>query len=179
MTASTERTRSTSLIAGRILRSICQRRVCASAIAIMLAALHVAAFPQSSNPREIPFEKSSLFGLVLIKVEVNGKLAVLIVDTASNQTIISSELADVPARNLDNVVATSKGSGFAGTGVFTKATLKVGPITWRDHKVVAMDMRAFSKSLGQKADGLLGMDFFSEFELVVVDLKNHKLILEP
>jgi predicted aspartyl protease len=146
---------------------------------MLAAALHVPAFPQSSNPREIPFENSRRFGLVLIKVEVNGKLAVLIVDTASNHTIISSELADVPARNLDNVVATSKGSGFAGAGVFTRATLKVGPITWRDHKVVAMDMRAFSKSLGQKADGLLGMDFFSDFERVVVDLKNHKLKLEP
>jgi predicted aspartyl protease len=150
------------------------------AIAIMLAAaLQAPAFPQSSNPKEIPFENSRMFGLVLVKVEVNGRPAVLIVDTASNHTIISSELADAPPRNLDSVVATSKGSGFAGAGVFTRATLKVGPITWRDHKVVAMDMRAFSKSLGQKADGLLGMDFFSEFELVVVDLKNHKLILEP
>ena len=150
------------------------------AIAIMLAAaLQVPTFPQSSKPKEIPFENSRMFGLVLIKVEINGRLAVLIVDTASNHTVISSELADAPARNLNNVVATSKGSGFAGTGVFTRATLKVGPITWRDHTVVVMDMRAFSKSLGQKADGLLGMDFFSEFELVVVDLKNHKLILEP
>ena len=146
---------------------------------MLVAALQVPAFPQSSNPKEIPFENSRMFGLVLVKVEVNGRPAVLIVDTASNHTIISSELADVPPRNLDNVVATSKGSGFAGAGVFTRATLKVGPITWRDHKVVAMDMRAFSKSLGQQADGMLGMDFFSEFELVVVDLKNHKLILEP
>jgi hypothetical protein len=150
------------------------------AIAIMLAAaLQVPVFPQSSNPKEIPFENSRMFGLVLVRVEVNGKLAVLIVDTASNHTIISSELGDVPARNLDNGVATSRGSGFAGAGVFTRATLKVGAITWRDHKVVAMDMRAFSKSLGQKADGLLGMDFFREFELVVVDLKNHKLIFDP
>jgi predicted aspartyl protease len=146
---------------------------------MLAAAIQVPAFPQSSNPKEIPFENSRMFGLVLVKVEVNGKPAVLIVDTASNHTIVSSELGDVSARNLDNVAATSKGSGFAGAGVFTKATLKVGPITWRDHKVVAMDMRAFSRSLGQEADGLLGMDFFSEFELVVVDLKNHKLILEP
>jgi len=151
---------------------------CATAVALSLA-LGIPVFSQSLNLKEIPCENSRLFGLVLIKVEVNGRLAVLIVDTASNHTIISSELGDVPARNLDNVVATSKGSGFAGAGVFTRATLKVGPITWRDHKVVAMDMRAFSKSLGQKADGLLGMDFFSEFELVVVDLKNHKLILHP
>ena len=146
---------------------------------MLAAALQVPAYPQSSNRKEIPFENSRMFGLVLVKVEVNGRPAVLIVDTASNLTIISSELADASPRNLDNVVATSKGSGFTGAGVFTRAMLKVGPITWRDHKVVAMDMRAFSKSLGQKADGLLGMDFFSEFELVVVDLKNHKLILEP
>jgi predicted aspartyl protease len=146
---------------------------------MLAAALQVPAFPQSSNPKEIPFENSRMFGLVLVKVEVNGRPAVLIVDTGSNHTIISSELADAPAHNLDNIVATSKGSGFAGAGVFTKATLKVGPITWRDHKVVVMDVRAFSKSLGQKADGMLGMDFFGEFELVVVDLKSHKLILKP
>jgi hypothetical protein len=42
-----------------------------------------------------------------------------------------------------------------------------------------MDMRDFSKSMGQKIDGLLGMDCLSDFELVVVDLKNHKLILKP
>lgn len=146
---------------------------------MLVAALQVSAFPQSQNRKEIPFENSRVFGLVLVKVEVNRRPAILIVDTASNHTIISSELADASPRDLDNVVATSKGSGFAGTGVFTKATLKVGPITWSDHKVVAMDMRAFSKSLGQKADGLLGMDFFREFELVVVDMKSHKLILEP
>ncbi len=102
---------------------------------MLIAALQVPAFPQSSNPKEIPFENSRLFGLVLIKVEVNGKLAVLIVDTASNHTIISSQLADIPARNLDNVVATSKGSGFAGAGVFTRATLKVGPITWLEGSI--------------------------------------------
>jgi hypothetical protein len=42
-----------------------------------------------------------------------------------------------------------------------------------------METHALSKSFGQKIDGLLGMDFFSEFELVVVDLRNHKLTLEP
>lgn len=149
------------------------------AIAILLAAaLQVASFAQSSNPKEIPFEKSRRFGLVLVKAEINGKPAVLIVDTGSNQTIISSEMADVPARILQNV-ATEKGSGFSGAGIFTRATLRVGPITWSDKKVVAMDMRALSKSLGQTADGMLGLDFLSEFESVMVDLKNHRLILEP
>jgi len=42
-----------------------------------------------------------------------------------------------------------------------------------------MDTRDLSRSLGQKIDGMLGIDFFKEFEIVVVNLKNHKLILEP
>jgi hypothetical protein len=42
-----------------------------------------------------------------------------------------------------------------------------------------MNTHDLSKSFGQKIDGLLGLDFFKEFELVVVDLKNHKLILQP
>jgi hypothetical protein len=59
-----------------------------------------------------------------------------------------------------------------------KATVRVGPITLHDHPVVVMDMHDLSKTVGQRVDGLLGMDFFSELQLVVIDLKNHKLIIE-
>jgi predicted aspartyl protease len=150
------------------------------AVAVALAVtLGIPAFPQPPSKREIPFEKSGSFGLVLVKVEINGRPAVLIVDTASNRTIISSELADMGPRTLNNILSTKKGSGFTGTGAFARVTLKLAHITWRDHQIVVMDMTDFTKSFGQKIDGLLGMDFFSEFELVVVDLKNHKLILKP
>jgi hypothetical protein len=40
-----------------------------------------------------------------------------------------------------------------------------------------MDMKDISKSFGENIDGLLGMDFLNDFEMVVVDLKQHKLIL--
>jgi predicted aspartyl protease len=148
------------------------------AIALLLA-LGTPALSQSSNQREIPFENSRLFGLVLVKVEVNGRPAVLIVDTGANQTIISSELGDMRPSRLESAFSTSKGSGWSGTGVFATATLRVGPISWRNHRVLVMDTRDLSKSFGQKIDGLLGIDFFKEFEIVVVNLKNHKLILEP
>ena len=151
---------------------------CAMAIALLLA-LGTPALSQSSNQREIPFENSRLFGLVLVKVEVNGRPAVLIVDTGANQTIISSELGDMRPSRLESAFSTSKGSGWSGTGVFATATLRVGPISWRNHRVLVMDTRDLSKSFGQKIDGLLGIDFFKEFEIVVVNLKNHKLILEP
>ena len=151
---------------------------CALALALSVA-LGISAFSQTSNYREIPFENSGSFGLVLVKVEVNGRPAVLIVDTAANRTIISSELADMAPRTLNNLVSTRKGSALTGTGTFAKVTLKLAHITWRDHQIVVMDTGDLSKSFGQKIDGLLGMDFFSEFALVVVNLKNHKLILEP
>ena len=54
----------------------------------------------------------------------------------------------------------------------------VGPFTWREHRVVLMDLHELSISLGQKVDGLLGMDLLSEFNLVILDSKHHKLILE-
>jgi predicted aspartyl protease len=116
---------------------------------------------------------------MLVRAEINGKPAVLIVDTGSNRTIVSSELADVRLRTLKNAGSTSKGSGLTGTGVFATATLRVGPITWSDHRILAMDLNELSKSFGRKIDGMLGMDFMSEFELVVVDGKHHKLVLSP
>jgi hypothetical protein len=65
-------------------------------------------------------------------VEKSGKPAVLIVDTGSNHTAISSRFVDVASPSLRDAVSTEKGSGFSGGGVFTKASLKVGPVLWRN-----------------------------------------------
>ena len=144
-------------------------------VALVLAvSLGLPVFPQ---PVEIPFQFSRAFGVMLINAEVNGNPAVFIVDTGSNQTIISSRLVNVITRPLKDTVSSEKGSGYSGTGVFTRASIRVGPIVWRDHQIVAMDLRAISKSLGENIDGLLGMDFLKEFESVMVDLREHKLIL--
>lgn len=133
----------------------------------------------AANHREIPFENSRVFGLFLVRVEANGRPAVLVVDTGSNVTTISTELADVALGSVDHSASRSDGSFFVGRGVFRQATLRVGPIIWRDHKVVVTDTRALSKTLGQRVDGMLGIDFFCEFKVMVIDLKNHKLILDP
>jgi predicted aspartyl protease len=149
-------------------------------LAVVLSiALAMPSFPQASDHQsEIPFEHSSVFGLILVRIVVNGRPAVFIVDTASSRTILSAGLIDMHLPSATSV-STSKGSGFQGAGILAKATLKVGPITWHEHTVVVMEMRELSSSLGQHIDGLLGIDFFSEFKVVVIDLKNRKLILKP
>jgi predicted aspartyl protease len=150
------------------------------AITIALAiTLETPTLSVAANHREIPFENSRVFGLFLIRVEANGRPAVLVVDTGSNVTTISTELADVAPGTVDNSASRSDGSFFRGRGVFRQATLRVGPIIWRDHRVVVTDTRALSKSLGQRVDGMLGIDFFCEFKVMVLDLRNHKLILDP
>ena len=151
---------------------------CRYSVALLLAvALGFRVSPEPSNPTEIPLRLSRAFGLMLVTAEINGKPAVLIVDTGSNHTAISSRFVDVATPSLRDTVSTEKGSGYSGRGVFIKASLNVGPVLWRDHRVLAMDMKEISKSFGENIDGLLGMDFLNEFEMVVVDLKQHKLIL--
>jgi hypothetical protein len=67
-----------------------------------------------------------------------------------------------------NSVISTRGIWILGTGTFARVTLKLahilGEITGRGD-----GHDRFLESFGQKIDGLLGMDFFSEFEVVVVD----------
>jgi hypothetical protein len=103
--------------------------------------------------------------------------AVFILDTGSDHTIVSSKLVDVATPSLKDAVTTNKGSGFSGNGIFTRASLAVGPVLWRDHRILAMDTNELSKSMGENVEGMLGMDFLNEFDMVIVDLRQHKLIL--
>ena len=133
--------------------------------------------PQTPDSAEIPLRSSHRFGLMLVEARINGSPAVLILDTGSNRTIVSSKLVDVTTPSLMDAVTSKKGSGWSGNGIFTKASLAVGPILWRDHEILAMDTSGISRSLGETVDGLLGMDFVNQFDIVFVDLRQHKLIL--
>ena len=83
--------------------------------------------------------------------------AVFILDTGSNHTIVSSKLVDIATPSLKDVVVTKKGSGYSGSGIFTRASLAVGPVLWQDHRILAMDTNEISKSMGESVDGMLGM----------------------
>jgi hypothetical protein len=114
---------------------------------------------------------------MLVEARVNGKPAVFILDTGSNYTIVSSKLVDVATPSLRDAVTSKSGSGFSGNGIFTRASLAVGPVLWRDHLILASDTNEISKSLGESVDGLLGLDFLNAFDTAVVDFRQHKLIL--
>jgi predicted aspartyl protease len=140
-------------------------------------AIGLGAFPHPQDRVEVPFEYSRAFGLMLIKVEVNGKPAVMVLDTGSNETIVSPALVIVKQLSSKDAVAMAKGSGYSGIGVIATAFLSIGQLNPKKCQILVVDLSDLSKTLGQEVDGVLGMSILKEFEIVSVDLKHHKLVL--
>ena len=70
---------------------------------------------------------------MLNKVEVNGNPAVMVLDTGSNETIVSPRVVIVKQLSSKEAVAMAKGSGYSGTGVVATAFLKVGPLSPKNY----------------------------------------------
>jgi predicted aspartyl protease len=154
---------------------------CPHRCTVMLAfvvTLALGAFPHPPDPVEVPFDYSKAFGLMLIKVAVNGKPAVMVLDTGSNETIVSPRLVIVKQPSSKDAVAPAKGSGYSGTGVIATAFLSIGPLHPKKCQILVVDLSDLSKTLGQDVDGILGMSVLKEFETVNVDLKHHKLVFK-
>ena len=149
-----------------------------SVVVALTVALGLGAFPHPPDPVEIPFEYSRAFGLILIKVEINGNPAEMVLDTGSNETIVSPRVVIVKQLSSKKAVAMAKGSGYSGNGVITTAFLKVGPLNPKNSQILVVDLSDLSKTLGQEVDGILGMSVLKEFETVSVDLKHHRLVLK-
>ena len=126
----------------------------------------------------IPFELNRQFGSILIEVQVNRHPAWLLVDTGSSHTVLSADILEISPLSFKRPTVAVKGSGLRGTAGWATATIDLGTIQWANRKVlVTKDFREISKSMQQRVDGILGEDVLNEFTAVVIDFKNHRLIL--
>jgi gag-polyprotein putative aspartyl protease len=125
-----------------------------SVVLALTITLGQGAFPYPPDPVEVPFEYSRAFGLMLIKVEVNGKPAKMVLDTGSNETIVSPRLVIVKQLSSKDVLAMAKGSGYSGTGVIATAFLSIGPLNPKNCQILVVDLSNLSKTLGQEVDGI-------------------------
>ena len=126
----------------------------------------------------IPIELTSRFSLVLVRLEVNGKPAKLVVDTGSSHTILSTEFLQLRRIEIAGGADPRKGSGLVGNAAWIKATVKAGDAVWRDHEFLVMDnLPDVSNAVGQKVDGLLGEDLLKDFSVVEIDFKHQRLVL--
>ena len=101
----------------------------------------------------------------------------MVLDTGSNETILSPRLVIVRPLSSKQAEAMAKGPGYSGTAVVATAFLRIGPLSPKNCQILVMDLSNLAKSLGQNVDGILGMSVLKEFEIVSVDLKHPKLVL--
>jgi hypothetical protein len=125
----------------------------------------------------LPIEHDAVFGEILVSVRVNGKPAVLILDTGSNTTILSPEASGLDPINLRRADPPKKGTGFVGDGRWGEATLATGTRIWKDHRILVADMKSISGTMHRKIDGILGQDILAEFKYIEIDFQHKRLVL--
>jgi aspartyl protease len=136
--------------------------------------------PASKTPHRqtvVPIERSPEFGVILLSVHVNGKPAVLILDTGSNTTILSPEISGLNTAHLPHAAPPRKGTGFVEDGRWGQATLTIGTTVWKDKRVLVVDTKAISRAVQRKIDGILGQDILNDFKYVEINLEEKRLTL--
>jgi len=143
----------------------------------LLAVLLAVALSAIAAPIELSFQLDGRHSAILVSAEVNGKPVTLILDTGATQTILDAKLLGLTNLDLKMSRFADSGPGLRGEAVWAEARLKLGGCTWRDHRVVAMNLDALTARYGRTIHGILGQDILSTFDRVTIDFRKHTLTL--
>jgi hypothetical protein len=118
-----------------------------------------------------------VYGVILVSLLVNGKPAILILDTGSSTTILSPEASGLDPINLRRAGPPKNGTGFVGDGYWGEATLVTGERIWKDRRILVEDMKGITDTMHRKIDGILGEDILGEFKYIEIDFEHKRLVL--
>jgi hypothetical protein len=124
----------------------------------------------------LEFELDARRKVMLVRGEVNGKPATLMVDTGATYTVLSEQAAEAAGVNLA-IARFRAGPGFRGEAAWGAATLQLGEKTWRERRVVLMNLEEVSEAYGRRIDGIVGQDLLREYERVVIDFRAKRIVL--
>jgi hypothetical protein len=139
--------------------------------------LALAAPAAAEKDLEVSFEINRGREAILLRGELNGEPAVLILDTGASHTVVSPERAGLNALDLRKARFSEKGPGMGAEAVWGRTTLRLGGKVWSDRPVVVMNLTEVSRMYGRKVDGLLGHDILGECRRVAIDFKERRLLL--
>jgi hypothetical protein len=126
---------------------------------------------------KIPFEYASNRDSLLVRVRINERPAILILDTGSAHTVLRPEAVGIPRSKLISARSSRSGAGFMGDAVSKEVTLQIGERVSTRHHVVLMDLSDILAAYQENLDGVLGLDFLQQYSRVVVDLRERKIYL--
>jgi hypothetical protein len=126
------------------------------------------------EPRSVrvPFQHAAGRGSILIQARVNGKPAVLIVDTGSSHTILRPALLRIATSEL---ARPRTGGGVVGDAIGREVALEVGEHVWPRRRVSVMDLTQVLAAYTERIDGLLGLDFFLDHSQAIINFKDRAI----
>lgn len=130
----------------------------------------------AAQPIEIPFELDPAYRGIFIHAIVNGKHAVLLVDTGASNTWLDADVAGVHRVTLARS-RFRQDVGFDVTGVKRQATVDIGTVRASERFRVA-DLDALSSRYGRPVDGVLGQDLLGRFARVTIDYRTRTIVME-
>ncbi len=135
-----------------------------------LLLLSASALAQERKTHTVPFH--TVRGMILLDGQLNGKLAVLLLDTGAQITTIDAKFSDIPRKgnNANGVVS--------GARFVKVASLCLGSHCFSDRAVGIIDLSQVSNTLGARVDAVIGEDLLQTFSGVRIDYKAHTVTLE-
>lgn len=124
---------------------------------------------------QVPYELAKRRAGLLLHVRINGRPAVMILDTGSAHTIIQPGVLGGEAPRVAPARPGASGAGFLGDAVGREVQLQVGEWEWKRRRVVVMDLARLLAVYDERVDGLLGLDFLQEFSSVLIDTETKKI----
>lgn len=111
----------------------------------------------------LPFDLRN--GHVVLTAAVDGHEATLIVDTGSGHGSLDAAFAERAGIRPDAGSPTAEvhGTGKVAATLATVADFRVGPLAFREQKVLLLPLAAVSRASGYAVDGVLGWDFLRRY----------------
>lgn len=140
---------------------------------VLLCLLFVVASPIFAQTHETQF-KLDQREVMTIRLQVNGRTGVFVIDTLCAANVISSEFAGIPAKKVpvSNYVpqALDKPAEFM-------ARIQISNGTWHGQRMVVLTREQIHDGYKTKVDGVLGRDFLRQFHTITFDYRNRVLKL--
>lgn len=133
---------------------------------LLLLALRLPAL--AADTLVLPFETDRTNAAILVRGEVRGRPALLVLDTGASSTLVRHELVDLGTEPGSSAFS-SEGPGLRVNGRWTTATIRLGERTWLHRPVVGMRLDEVSRAFRREIDGILGQDLLREFRSVTID----------
>ncbi len=144
---------------------------------LLLAATLTTLLVSRTKQITIDYQQSHQFRAILVVARVEGKTAVLVVDTGSDRTIVSPQLVS-GRESAERFKVSFPAAHRSSISAWGKATIQLGDETWKDHTVVIQDQTALRHIFDQEVDGILGQDILGQFRRVIIDSESHTLTLQ-